>query len=37
MFYLPGEAKVAVLVELVVVNLAEICMATCSRNAKLWS
>ena len=36
MFYLPGEAKVAVLVELVLVNLAEICTATSSRNAKLW-
>ncbi len=36
MFYLPGEAKVAVLVELMVVNLAEICTATISRNAKLW-
>jgi hypothetical protein len=28
MFSLPGEAKVAVLVELVSVNLAEICTAT---------
>ena len=36
MFYLPGEAKVAVLVELVSVNLAEICTATSSRNPKLW-
>jgi hypothetical protein len=36
MFYLPGAAKVAVLVELVSVNLAEICTATSSRNAKLW-
>jgi hypothetical protein len=36
MFYLPGEARVAVLVELVSVNLAEICTATSSRNAKLW-
>jgi hypothetical protein len=35
-FYLPDEAKVAVLVELVSVNLAEICTATSSRNAKLW-
>lgn len=36
MFYLPGEAKVAALVELVSVNLAEICTATSLRNAKLW-
>jgi hypothetical protein len=36
MFYLPGEAKVAVLVELVSVNLAAICTATASRQAKLW-
>jgi hypothetical protein len=36
MFYLPGEAKVAMLVELVSVNLAEICTATSSRNPKLW-
>ena len=36
MFYLPGEAKVAALVELVSVNLAEICAATSSKNAKLW-
>lgn len=36
MFYLPGEAKVVVLVELVSVNLAEICTAISSRNAKLW-
>jgi hypothetical protein len=35
-FYLLGEARVAVLVELVSVNLAEICTATSSRNAKLW-
>jgi hypothetical protein len=35
MFYLPGEAKVAVLVELVSVSLTEICTATSSRNAKL--
>jgi len=36
MFYLPGEAKVTVLVELVSVNLAEICTVTASRQAKLW-
>lgn len=36
MFYLPGEATVAVLVELVSRNLAEICTATTSRTAKLW-
>lgn len=36
MFSLPGDARVAVLVKLVSVNLAEICTATSSRNAKLW-
>jgi hypothetical protein len=36
MFYLPGEAKVAVVVERVSVNLAEICTATSLRIAELW-
>jgi hypothetical protein len=36
MFYLPGEAKVAVLVGLVSVNLVEICTVTASKKAKLW-
>lgn len=35
MFYLPGEVTVAALVELVSVNLTEICTVTSARNPKL--